>query len=582
VLNLRRAALAIALTTALTAHSRPPEGGRMRDAAAARSAEMVAAAAAGPAAGPVVAPASVSASAAALGITLAAEATQPATAARMRLAKIIADWSTIEAQRGTFAWSALDAAISTALRDGLSPILVLAHTPKWATIGTGADLARAEIFSRQPPRDIRTWERFVDAVAARYKDRVKEWQVWTQLGLPHFRGTGAEYAALLQSAHRRLRAADIGARVAMTSPSGMDLAFVVRASQELGSSLDAVSLTAAGFGPEALLRPLGIISRRVRAQGKAVWLEWAPDAPGPAAWVRLLAVAHAGGVDRVFASGPSGGDADLRQAAAALGARAYAGYLPRDPDVYAAVFGEGTDALVVAWATAEARALEVAGTGVRAQTVAAPAARVEVRDGRTIVSLTLSPALIAGVPAGLVEEARTSAARGPMIPAVAPDRDFSRATEVSALLGRTGSEERGLYNARFRARRNGAVEVVDVGGQEAVRTAAARDVIYVYFDVDDTFLYFAEGRAPVEVTVEVWGGRAERQVGFNILYDSTNGYRFTPWQWVAAREGWIRYAVRLSDVSMANTWGFDFAINAGGNRGDDLIVRSVTVRKLAN
>jgi hypothetical protein len=169
-----------------------------------------------------------------------------------------------------------------------------------------------------------------------------------------------------------------------------------------------------------------------------------------------------------------------------------------------------------------------------------------------------------------------------MTPVVAPDRDFGRVAEVTALLGRTASDERGLYNLPFRARRNGAVEVIETGGVEAVRTAVARDVIYIYFDVDDTFLYFEEGRTPVEITIEVWGARAERQLGFNVLYDSTNGYRFTPWQWVDAREGWTKYVLRLSDVSMANTWGFDFAINAGGNRGGDLTVRSVTVRKVSN
>jgi hypothetical protein len=169
-----------------------------------------------------------------------------------------------------------------------------------------------------------------------------------------------------------------------------------------------------------------------------------------------------------------------------------------------------------------------------------------------------------------------------MTPVVASDLDFGRVAEVTALLGRTANDERGLYNLPFRARRNGAVEVIEAGGVEAVRTAVARDVIYIYFDVDDTFLYFEEGRTPVEITIEVWGARAERQLGFNVLYDSTNGYRFTPWQWVDAREGWTKYVVRLSDISMANTWGFDFAINAGGNRGGDLTVRSVAVRKVSN
>ncbi len=574
-----RGGLAAILTAVIATHPMLPRGDGITVAAAAS------------------APSSATANIVAVGMALSGgPATPPGAGARPRLVKVLADWSTIEAQRGTFVWTALDAAISAAARDGMAPTIVLAHTPRWATIGSGVDLARTEIFSRQPPRDIGSWERFVGAAAARYKDRVKSWQVWTQLSLPHFRGTGGEYAALVQAAHRRLRAADGSAHVAMAAPAGVDLTFLVRASHELGGSFDAVSLTAHGVAPETLLRPFAIVGRRVRAQGKAVWLEWTPEGTAAersasesraGAWLRVLAVAHAAGVDRVFAAGPAGADADLRQAVAAIGARAYSGYLTRDPDVYTVVFGDGADAIAVAWATTEARTLEIAGTAIRAQTVGggaagAPAARTEVREGKTIVSLGLSPTLIAGLPPTVLEEAKATAARGPMMPVVAADRDYSRASEVSAQLGRTVSDERGLYNVRFRTRRNGAVEVVEVGGAEAVRTVAARDVIYVYFDVDDTFMYFAEGRTPVEITIEVWGARAERQVGFNLLYDSTNGYRFTPWQWLEAREGWVKHIVRLSDVSMANTWGFDFAINTSGNRSDDLIVRSVTVKKLTN
>jgi hypothetical protein len=84
---------------------------------------------------------------------------------------------------------------------------------------------------------------------------------------------------------------------------------------------------------------------------------------------------------------------------------------------------------------------------------------------------------------------------------------------------------------------------------------------------------------PIEVVVEVWGARAARQIGFNLLYDSNAGYRFTPWLWVDVHEGWVTHTIRLADATMANTWGWDFAINTAGNRSDDLIVRSVTVRR---
>src|SRR5207245_11617870 len=128
--------------------------------------------------------------------------------------------------------------------------------------------------------------------------------------------------------------------------------------------------------------------------------------------------------------------------------------------------------------------------------------------------------------------------------------------------------------------RNDATEVVDVDGGEALRANSARERVYVHFDVDDTFLFFVDGRALVEITVEVRGASAAEQLGFNIWYDSMSGYRFTPWQWVNASPGWLTYTFRLPDAAFANTWGWDFAINAAGNRNEDLVIRSVTVRKV--
>jgi hypothetical protein len=466
------------------------------------------------------------------------------------------------------------------------PLLVLAFTPRWASIGTGVDLTRPEIYSRQPPRDLRDWDRFVGAVAARYRGRVRDWQVWTQLGLPHYRGTGNEYVALLQTAHARIRALAPSAKVASATPEGMDLGFGVRMLAAAPQQFDALVISSRSSAPESLLRPLGILAGRARAAGKALWLDWAPERSGGAdagggLLARALAVAQATGVERVFLTDPGPGEADIRQAAALLAGRPYAGHLARDPDVYAVLYGAGADTVLLVWATVEGRSLDLpASPGTRVTTIQGRQIAAEIRDGRMVLRLAASPLVITGVAPAVLEEARaTAGARGALLPMVGADRDFSRSPEVFARLGRTG-EERGLYNLPYRARSNGAVEPVETAGGEGVRTVIARGVVYVYFDLDDTFAFFLEGRTPLEITVEAWGSGAPGQVGFNLLYDSTGGYRFTPWQWVGVAEGWVSHTLRLTDASMANTWGWDLAINAGGNRSEDLVVRTVTVRKL--
>jgi hypothetical protein len=102
---------------------------------------------------------------------------------------------------------------------------------------------------------------------------------------------------------------------------------------------------------------------------------------------------------------------------------------------------------------------------------------------------------------------------------------------------------------------------------------------WIYFDVDDRWLYFDQGKTPVAITVECDGSFLGKQkLGFNIIYDSVSGYRFTPWQWVDAGAGWRRYRVELNDVNFANRSGYDFHINAKGSK-QDLWVASVTVEK---
>lgn len=504
--------------------------------------------------------------------------------AGIRAVKIVADWSVIEARRGQPVWTGLDAAVAAATRDGLTPVVVLTHTPQWASVGTGLELQRPAIYTRQPPKDPRDWERFVGAVADRYRGRVREWQVWTQLGLPEFRGTGNEYVTLLQGARGRLRAADPGARVAMATPIGVDLTFVVGVLTGAADAFDVIVLPTQGLSPEALLRPLAVLNARSGQKNKAIWLDWSPEVGTttdrmPGAWARMHAVAQAAGVERLFILDLAGVEPGLRHVSTALGSRAYAGYLLKDPGVFVAVFDGAPDARALAWTRGEARSLELpAGPELRASTIDGQAQPPEVRENRAVIKVGDAPVVISGLPAAIVAEARTNASGGPLLPRPGPDRDFSKSADVSARLGKVG-QERGLYNIPYRARRNGAVEPVEIDGVEAVRTNVSKDIIYLYFDVDDTFMYFAEGRTAIEIVVEVRGARGPRQLGFNILYDSTTGYRFSPWIWIEPGEGWNTETIRLTDVSFSNTWGWDFAVNAAGNRAEDLTVRAVTVRK---
>lgn len=88
------------------------------------------------------------------------------------------------------------------------------------------------------------------------------------------------------------------------------------------------------------------------------------------------------------------------------------------------------------------------------------------------------------------------------------------------------------------------------------------------------------GRYDLLITVEVHRASGPERVGFNLFYDSMSGYKFTPWQWVEAGQGWATCKVRITDASFSSRWGWAFAVNGAGDKKEDLIVRAVSVKKL--
>ncbi len=118
---------------------------------------------------------------------------------------------------GQFTWKSLDGAIGAATRAKLRVVVVLAYTPKWASPAEGHDLTDPAIYRHQPTHRRADWERFVSQVVSRYKGTVKEWQVWTTLSLPLYRGTTNEYLSLLQAAHGIVKVLDATSRLVLAT-----------------------------------------------------------------------------------------------------------------------------------------------------------------------------------------------------------------------------------------------------------------------------------------------------------------------------------------------------------------------------
>jgi len=191
-------------------------------------------------------------------------------------------WALIEPAPGRYDWALWDRIVAETAARGLGLIAVLERPPDWA----GSPPAPAD------------FARFAGAVAARYGDRLRYYQIWHNPNLQDGWGAPphpAQYAELLRQAALAIRAADPDARIllgslAPTVERGPQNLSEVRFLEELYAAgaapyFDIVTAQAYGFetGPEGRRVGEGVLnfSRAVLVRevmeahgdgGKALWI----------------------------------------------------------------------------------------------------------------------------------------------------------------------------------------------------------------------------------------------------------------------------------------------------------------------
>lgn len=174
--------------------------------------------------------------------------------ARIRLA-----WDWLEPQPGQWAWRQADTMVAALLDAGLTPVLLLDGSPAWARADVDLSGPHAAL---APPADPADFAAFAAAIATRYGDRVRYYQVWNEPNIaPHWGMRHIEpiaYAQLLKAAATAIRGADpdafiLTAALAPTTDRGhtaIDEATYLRRLYAAGSaaSFDAVAVQPFGFG----------------------------------------------------------------------------------------------------------------------------------------------------------------------------------------------------------------------------------------------------------------------------------------------------------------------------------------------
>jgi len=520
--------------------------------------------------------------------------------------RLFLDWNRVEPQPGNFTWAAYDSLVDTALAQGLDVVLVLGPCAEWAVDPAWNVPPDQRAYSI--PRSLDLWERYVSRAVSHFRTRVHSWQVRRHPNVHYFRGARSEYHRLLRSAAHQIRTLDPHALIIVPEPGSLGLATLDQllhspASEHcdiLGLYLPAKerSLSDAALAWAVLAHE--VLAAPDPPHRQPIWI-LGPDAPAPEA--HLLAhylLAAAFGADRCYLPA----DALRADWLRPLSNLRYLGFLHLGPELWALAFEDAAGSVVAAWTTDECEVL--AGSEALAAAIAPPSDLDLVRQaallgdpaGAAIVSrpgdaspgdpITLRlgprPALIRGLAA---DAASPGAPTRRDVLSARPGPDLQRLPLAYADYSMDLLPEFGLYNRPLRDHPGGAISEELRVDRPCLRTHMTSrkgqedlDNPYLYFDVDDTWLYFDRAETPVAITVECEGSfRGRKKLGFNIMYDATTGYRFTPWQWVDPGYGWRRCRIELDDVSFANRDGYDFRINVKGSK-QDLWVAAVTIEKL--
>ncbi|MEV2254408.1 helix-turn-helix domain-containing protein [Streptomyces sp. NPDC050147] len=126
-------------------------------------------------------------------------------------------WSQVEPEQGKFDWEVLECSVRGAERKRLPIVFVFGGTPGWAAPG-GPKTPYPDDSRAAPPDDLADWDRFVKAVATRYRSRIGAYELWDSVGATsHYDGNMYTLAEMVRRAARIIKRADPDAKVACPS-----------------------------------------------------------------------------------------------------------------------------------------------------------------------------------------------------------------------------------------------------------------------------------------------------------------------------------------------------------------------------
>ncbi|MGN7970584.1 FlgD immunoglobulin-like domain containing protein [Microbacterium sp. 22296] len=134
--------------------------------------------------------------------------------ASVRWAREEFEWKRVEPRKGYFDWAKFDQAVAISRARNVDMIGKLVYSAPWASSApAGTPAAEAQYY---PPADNADFAAYAAATVARYKDRVRVWEVWNEPNTEYYwRGgaTAQQYGALLKATYDAIKAVDPTATV---------------------------------------------------------------------------------------------------------------------------------------------------------------------------------------------------------------------------------------------------------------------------------------------------------------------------------------------------------------------------------
>jgi hypothetical protein len=136
-------------------------------------------------------------------------------------------WGRIEPRPGEFHWDYYDTLVDTARRNGITVYAIVGYWTSWSKSYTSEGVDQYVTFLRRLVR--------------RYKDRIKQWEIWNEPNIFFWQGPKELYAEMLKKSYAAVKEEDPTAQVLGISTAGIDYGFIDKM-LKLGTPFDVLTI----------------------------------------------------------------------------------------------------------------------------------------------------------------------------------------------------------------------------------------------------------------------------------------------------------------------------------------------------